>query len=139
VKTLLRRLLPCLLLLIAGMVCAPASAASCSVSSNGLAFGNYDPVSPTTTAGTGFISLTCTPACLLLVCEQVNATVSLNGTGGSSVVTYCIPQLLLPCLNATYTGSPGQPFSIPVYGQIAARQDVIFGAYGDSLTVTVTF
>jgi len=67
------------------------------------------------------------------------ATVFGNGTGGSSVVTYCIPQLLLPCLNATYTGSPGQPFSIPVYGQIAARQDVIFGAYGDSLTVTVTF
>ena len=173
-KTLLRRLLPCLLLLIAGMVCAPASAASCSVSSNGLAFGNYDPVSATTTSGTGFISLTCTPACLLLVCEQVNATVSLNagssgsyalrtmkqgtaqlgynlyttisaatvfgnGTGGSSVVTYCVPALLLPCLNATYIGSPGQPFSIPVYGQIVAQQDVISGAYVDPLTITVTF
>jgi len=170
----LRHWLPCLLLLIACVVCAPASAASCSVSSNGLAFGSYDPVSTTTTAGTGFISLTCMPACLLLVCEQVNATVSLttgssgsftlhtmkqggvqlgynlyttngaatvfgNGTGGSGEVTYCVPALLLPCFNATYTGSPGQPFSVPFYGRIAARQDVISGAYADQLTVTVTF
>jgi spore coat protein U-like protein len=170
----LRRLAPYLLLLVASVLCLPASAASCTVSSNGLAFGSYDPVSATATSSTGFMSVTCTPSCTVNTCTQAFVTVSLtkgssgsytlrtmkqgsaklgyniytkaggttvfgDGSGVSSTITYCVPVAGSPCVNATYTGTSGQPFSIPAYGQITAHQDVASGAYVDSLTVTVAF
>jgi spore coat protein U-like protein len=89
----LRRILPGLLLLMAGTFSAPLWASSCTIdtASANVGFGNYDPVSAIPNTANGSISITCTPNCnlfFLFFClngyNGVNAAVSLTpGNSGS--------------------------------------------------------
>ena len=129
----------------------PSAGPSCSVSAGSVAFGAYDPLSPTHLDSTGTIGLTC-------AVRQV-ATISL-GTGQSG--TFAARELRGPggaalryhlYTDATRTqvwgdgtaGTATSPFEtergrhVPVYARVLAGQDVPAGAYSDTVVVTIQF
>lgn len=143
----------------ANAACAALSLCACSVSATALSFGDYDPFSSTPNESTA----TVTVDCLLVVAlagsfdvalsagssgsfsqrtlrnassETLNynlytttgrTTVWGDGTGGSAIVTPTFSALLAVHRELT------------VYGRITARQNVRWGPYTDTITVTVTY
>lgn len=137
---------------------ATSGYAACSVSTSGLAFGQYNPFSATPTNINGTITLSCSVASGLgvytialspgssgtyaqrslqgnqtilryqLYTDATHTQIWGDGTGGSSIV---LGKDVVPLLGGTsvYT----------VYGQIAAKQLVVPGAYADMILVTVTY
>ncbi|MDB5707223.1 MAG: putative secreted pili protein [Sphingomonas bacterium] len=137
-------------LLAAGLalVAAPAFAASCTVSSSGVSFGGYDPLSRSDNRSTGSIKLTCDAA--------VTATVSLTPGQGSYSVRemsngrsplaynlYVDPQHTIIWGDGTGSSNSvpaqGEVVTLPLYGAIPARQNVTAGSYSDTLVVTVSY
>ena len=141
------------------------AAVDCSVSTTGVAFNIYDPLAATPNDSTGNVSVVCTylsgGATQLAytvklsagnsgtyVLRRMNSASNLlnynlfsdagrtavwgDGTAGTTVVS------------ASFTLGPGvgnglRQDSLPVYGRIPARQDVLDGAYTDAIVVTLTF
>ena len=137
-----------LLALIAPGWASCSSSAICSVSSQGVSFGNYDPFQPSSTDGVGDVSLNCDAV--------VNATISLStGTGtyetrimdnGRSQLAYNL-YADSQRIQVWGDGSGGsntvsrrrRSGDIPVYGTIPALQNVTAGGYQDTIIITVTF
>lgn len=136
--------------LVGGLACLPAlgAGAACSVSTTGMAFGSYDPLSAVALDS----AATVTVACDVLA---VYAVASSSGGGGFQDRQMSAPgQLLHYNLYVDLTrlivwgdGSLGTA-RLPgtnvlgrhtVYGRIPARQNVGGGVYSDNITVTVTY
>jgi len=133
----------------------PASA--CTVSTTGVAFGNYDPLGAAPDDSVGTIRLECHPsdheADVAIGAglsgsfsprQMSNGAARLNynlytnvgrtivwgdGTGGSVVQT----------LTGGTVSAGVRRFTATVYARIPAGQNVAFGSYGDTLIATVTF
>jgi len=141
---------------------APLAQAACSVTSSGVAFGVYNPTSPSPLTGTGQVAVTCTD---YLVSVQVDlddggaggfanrymnsgaekmfynlytdsgyTTIFGDGTGGTSDVT---------CLTGWVSGGCSGIFSLTatqrIYAQVPAGQNIAVGSYSDTIRVTITF
>jgi spore coat protein U-like protein len=122
--------------------------ATCSVASEGVRFGNYDPFEAADLIGAGYVHLNCD--------AEVAAEVSLSAGSGSfsarhmgngqSQLAYNLhtdPQRLVVWGDGTGGSSTvttsAQLADIPIYGAIGARQNVTTGSYDDTIIITVTY
>lgn len=127
---------------------ASASALTCGVTSQGVAFGSYDTLNAAHSDGTGNISVTCD--------ASTSFTVSLSTGGGtyaqrsmSSGANQLGYNLYTDASRTTVWGdglggtsnvsATGSNVDLPVYGRIPARQNVPASAYADAITVTVAY
>ncbi|HVC28965.1 MAG TPA: spore coat U domain-containing protein [Gammaproteobacteria bacterium] len=132
-----------------------AHAATCTVATNNFNFGNYDVMNAAATivTGTNLITVKCTRGK-----GTMTVDLSTGGSGnyfpramksGTNILTYNLyTTASLTTVWGNGTGGTAdvvQTFknksttTLNVYGQIAAQQNVVPGAYGDSITVTVSF
>lgn len=130
---------------------SPAEAAKCTISTTPIAFGAYNVFSSAPVDSVGSLLFNCSgtnnvsiaisqgqsgtfqPRALRngaeslyynLFLDAARSTVWGNGSGGTQ----------------TYVTDPGKDdVSVTIYGRIPPQQDVTFGAYGDSVTVTINF
>ena len=149
------------------LAAARAHAATCTVTTPGVLFGNYDPTVSTAATMTGMASLTCTyvltgaSATLTLAPGSsgtfTNRTMVLgaqvltynlyldaaytqvfgDGTAGTATFTGCYVGLMFPCPGGGDTS--GMTYAVPVYGLLPSRQDVGAGMYSDTMLLTVTY
>jgi spore coat protein U-like protein len=146
-----RILCPIAFALLAAALPARSRAASCNFSSNGIAFGAYDPTAPATVRVAGTIEYHCssdTWAVILIdggSSHDVNARRMTSGPERLAYNIYTNPGGTDVWGNTMGSGlwtvlrkGPGWG-SVPAYGVVAPYQDVAAGAYADTLTVTVLF
>jgi spore coat protein U-like protein len=142
-----------------------AAAIDCTVSTVGVAFGEYDPLSPTPTDSTGDVTIVC--VYISGGAQQVSYSVQLSsGSSGSYLQRQmqAAPSVLRYNLftdaarsavwgdgsggttvaNGSVTIGPGvgngrREDARSIYGRIPARQDALFGNYADSIIVTLVF
>jgi spore coat protein U domain-containing protein, fimbrial subunit CupE1/2/3/6 len=125
---------------------SPAIGATCTVQSAGLVFGAYDSLSPAALDGVGDINVNCD--------AETSFTVGLgagSGTGarqmqkGASALAYN----LYTDASRTFVwgdgaaqnavSATGTTVVLPVYGRIAAHQNVPAGEYVDTIVITVSY
>ena len=146
---------------------AKTHAATCTISTAGVAFATYDPTVVTAATMTGTVSLNCTyiltgaSATLTLAAGSsgtfANRTMVLSarsltynlyldaghtqvfgdGTAGTATFTGCYLGLSFPCPGGGNTS--GMAFAVPVYGLVPAGQDLPAGTYADTMVLTVTY
>lgn len=126
--------------------------ASCSVTADDLAFGDYDPVSSSPLSGATTIEVTCTNGTGYVVSLDEGAGVGASiaerlMTSGSDTLSYTLFR------DAAHTQVWGNASGVDtvdgtgtgvaevldVYGLVEALQTAPAGAYTDSVTVTVTY
>jgi spore coat protein U-like protein len=131
-----------------GLVAAPAAAASCNLSPQGVAFGGYDTLSASPHDGVGNIAVTCDAAASFTISISAG-----SGTypqrlmaGGAGALPYNLytdaTRTLVWGDGSGSTGTVSVTTSssdIPVYGRIRAGENVAAGSYADSLVVTVSY
>ena len=141
-----------LILLAVAMIVTPQRgwAAQCTLSAQGVIFGNYNPLNTQNTDGVGNIAVTCDLG------TAYTLTLSTGGgtypvrvmTSGPNALTYNLytdtTRLLVWGDGTGGTSTVGGVASssmtnVPVYGRIPARQNGYVGMYADSIVVTVTF
>ena len=145
----------------AALLVAPCALAvvSCTVASNGVAFGSYDPSALVSNKSAGNIDVSCSGTLLQVVPFAValstgNGTYATrrltNGASGLDYNLYIDPAYLVrwgdgsfgsqvASASLTLAVSPTLK-SLVVYGQIPAGQTTaIVGSYTDSVIVTVSF
>jgi spore coat protein U-like protein len=125
-----------------------AAMAECSLNVIGLAFGTYDPFSAVDTDIAGSVSVTCdadTPVQVSLSAGLGSFAARQMKSGASSQFYNLYTD---PSRDSNWgDGSPGTGLvsfsgtagSHTVYGRIPAGQNAPVGAYGDTITVTLTF
>jgi len=130
--------------------------ATCSITTNPVAFGDYNPSNPSDANASGTVTTTCTvgsPATITLG-EGQNANsgstaanparrLSVDGTNFLEYFLYQDSNRTTVWGNAGGTGvdttGTGTPQALIVYGTITAAQSVPPGAYTDTVVATVTF
>lgn len=126
--------------------------ATCEVSAQDLAFGNYDPVAAAHLDGSAALSVTCTNATSyqvgLSLGDGAGATVAARRmTQGANTLSYTLYQ---DASHTTLWGSTlggntltgvgtGAAATIDVYGRVPMQQAAPAGAYSDTIVVTVTW
>jgi spore coat protein U-like protein len=123
---------------------------NCAVNASALAFGIYNPMATNPLDVNGQISLTCTKNTAYVV----SLGLGLHSPGGSTrrmagasdFLIYDIysdsARTVLWALTNTVSGtstSSTTPINLPAYGRIPEHQDVLSGAYNDTVFVTVNF
>jgi spore coat protein U-like protein len=127
---------------------------NCSITTTPLAFGAYDPVVANATAplsGTGGVVITCTKNAVTHIGLGLGANALATARRmilGTEFLTY---ELYQDAGYATVWGTVGAAMltpgaapskaarTFPVYGRVAAAQDVAAGSYTDSVIATVNF
>jgi len=138
--------------------CSPLSLCSCSVSTTGIAFGNYNPVAGISTDSSGSIRV----QCILLLDLAGSYTIALSPGGSASYVQRRMSNggsllgynLYIDSARSQIWGDGTGVSQIvtnnfaallavdqttPIYGRIPAGQNVAAGSYADSIIVTITF
>lgn len=138
----------CMLVLLAGCVCALPVSANCTVTTSGVAFGSYDTFSTQPLQGAGSISVACSPAMAYTIALSPGSGSYAMRTllsGGDTLGYNLFTDSTLTTVwgdggggTATVVGS-GESALHTVYGRIPARQNVRAGSYSDSIVVTLTF
>jgi spore coat protein U-like protein len=148
------------ILLAAAMLAAPlalAPARACTISAVAVAFGTYNPQSGTADDSTGTINLACpTNSNSVIIALSAGSSLSFNPRAmknGASTLNYNLYTTTTRNIvwgdgtggTVTRTLSGGsvsggtRNYTATVFGRIPALQNVAAGAYGDTITVTVTF
>jgi spore coat protein U-like protein len=138
----------------ANLKVSAAVVANCLVTTTDVVFGNYDPVGANGTTpldAEGSVTLTCTRgvhARVRLAYGQYasgNLRRMASGSDRLSYELYLDAQRTTPW-NSPFGFFPGTgaavsvaPYTRPVYGRVAAGQDVPVGSYSDEVLVLVTF
>jgi spore coat protein U-like protein len=136
----------------------PPAAAQCTLSSTGVAFGVYDVFEAAPLTATGSVTYFCGPpdrtVTIALDAGLSGAYRPRRMASGAERLAYDL--YLDPAgvriwgdgtagtdLFTGSTGPPGAPgertFTVPVYGRVPPGQDVGFGVYADTVTVTIIF
>ena len=136
------------LALLALLVLPGAAMAECSLNVIGLTFGGYDPFSVTDTDITGSVSVSCDTDTSV----QISLSAGLGPFAARQMKSGANPLFYNLYTDPSHLslwgdGSPGTNLvsfsgtagSYTVYGRIPAGQNVPVGAYGDTITVTLTF
>jgi spore coat protein U-like protein len=134
--------------------------ASCTISTTGISFGNYDPVVTNHTTpldANGTVTVACTNGAVTTIGMDQGANQSGTSTAaaplrqmasGSNKVRYDLYQDTLhttvwgdiggaSAKSYTSTGMAGTTFTI--YGRMGAGQDAVTGSYTDTVTATIQF
>lgn len=140
-----------------------AAAVDCTASASGVAYASYNPLLPTPTDSTGTVTVACTFSGT--GSAKINYTLALSQGLGNSFATrrmsYATAQLgynlftdvarsqvwgdgtagtsLVSGSFVLNSGRPTQRATHTVYGRVTAQQDVLPGAYGDFIVVTLIF
>lgn len=143
----------------------PASAATCSVSTSGIAFGAYNPIQAVPVDSAGSMIVSCTKGALDALPMTVNYTVDLSRGNSSSYASREMTSssrklyydLYRDALRiAVWGDSSGGTVNVPgmlqlqaplgtasgshaIYGRIFGSQNAVPGAYADSIVVTVSY
>ncbi len=132
---------------------------TCTVSTTNVAFGAYDPTSPSADDVTGTVTLNCTGLLALSGTIDIAFSPGISGTAlarqlrkGSNQLNYNLyTDNARTIVWGDGTGGTSKvtstvplgllsfSTSVPVYGRIPARQWVAAGAYTDSVIVTITY
>src|SRR6185437_382841 len=133
--------------------------ANCTITTTAVAFGAYDPVSTnasTALDGSGAVNVTCTSgaSATLTLGQGSNADVGSSDSvparrmndGSTHYLAYALYQDNGHTTVWGNTGPTGLPNTgtgiqvvVPVYGSVAAGQNVPAGSYSDTVVATVTF
>jgi spore coat protein U domain-containing protein, fimbrial subunit CupE1/2/3/6 len=134
--------------LLTAVVPARSRAASCHFSSNGIAFGAYDPTAATTVRVAGSIDYHCSSSTTAVIAIDGGASKDVNArrmASGAERLAYNVyknssgTDVWGDTLGTGLWAALGKRGSIPIYGMMAPHQDAAAGAYADTLTVTVVF
>ncbi len=125
---------------------------NCSISTSGVAFGNYSVFSASPTVSTGTVNYSCTLGILVRVELSRGSSATFNPRtlkNGTQILNYNL------FLDSGYTtiwgdgsGTTGRitqvvtalfPHAATVYGRIPAQQNAVIGGYTDSVTATIVF
>jgi spore coat protein U-like protein len=131
-------------------VTANGAFAACSVSTQGVSFGPYNPISGSAVDGTGNVVVTCdTGTAYAIALSSGSATYAdRTMTSGSDVLHYNLYTSLAHAIvwgdgtggSSTVGGSgTGAAVDMPVYGHLPGSQNVPAGNYTDTIVVTVDF
>lgn len=158
--------LQALVLLLAGLagaaMPAPARAqlgASCTVSSTGVSFGSYVPISLVATTNTGTITVSCSATLGLTVNFKTLLSAGNSGNVQNRRMASGAHNLLYnlytdPTFTNVWDNTTGESGTVVllgllnlfqgstnqiVYGRIPARQSAAGGSYADMLTITVSY
>lgn len=133
--------------------------ANCTVTTNAVAFGAYDPVSANASSalnGTGAVIVTCTSGSLAAIALGQGANAAAGSTDvdparrmKDATTNYLSYELFTdaartlewgntPLTDVDHIGT-GTQTSITVYGRVPAAQNVPAGSYTDTVVATVTF
>ena len=129
------------------------AAADCSVSTTGMAFGNYDVFSTSALDSTATITVTCTSTTNVNLEISTGASHSFNPRIMQAGVTDDLNYNLYSNSNRTTiwgdgTGGtsfptnrvrPSSAWTSTVYGRVPSQQDVSVGAYSDTVSVIIEF
>lgn len=126
---------------------APASAAICSVSPQGVSFGSYDSLSSTALDGVGNINVSCDASVSFTISLSAgngsfDQRLLVSGAGQLGYSLYTDASRTIVWGDGTTAGNvsaTGQNVDLGVYGRIPARQTVPASAYADTITVTVDY
>lgn len=130
------------------VLAAPASAVTCTVTAQGVAFGGYDTLSSSPTDSVGNVQVLClTPISFTVSLDAGSGTYTQRiMTGGADQLGY---NLYTDASRVTVWGdglgatssvsATGVTVDLPVYGRIPAQQNVPANSYGDTITVTVSY
>ncbi len=133
----------------AALLPAGARAASCTLSVRGVDFGAYDPLSAAVARGAGSVDYDCSAGRPIIL--RVTISAGSSGNAGARTMRSGAEQLAYNIYrdaalttvwrdtNGTWQWLPPARGSIPMYGGMAAQQDVAAGAYTDALVVTFEF
>ncbi|MBA3511574.1 spore coat U domain-containing protein [Sphingomonas sp.] len=127
------------------LAASSAAMAACSVSTQGVSFGNYDPLAQSALDGVGNVHVSCdAPTSFTVSIGPGTGTVQdRRMTGGAAQLAYNLfkdsNRLVIWGEGIDGLGAVGTTVDLPVYGRIPATQNVQANVYADSLTVTVTF
>ncbi|WP_293393774.1 spore coat U domain-containing protein [Nevskia sp.] len=152
----MKRLAPMTLLALMAWLPLPSEAllASCTASSSSVAFGGYDPISPSADFANGSVTVSCTGVGLLVSYRILLAG---GGSGSTASRTLNAGGNTLPYNVYTSAGYStvwdnvtgvtggflialgGTSMTHTVYGRILAQQPAAAGSYADSLVITVNY
>jgi spore coat protein U-like protein len=135
--------------LLALLAPGPAGAASCTVSSTGLAFGSYDFLSSAPLDSAATITWSCDVPTSINIALSKGAAQSFSPRRLTSDMNAADYNLYLDVARnavwgdgtagtSTWTGS-GSGASVPVYGRVPPRQALPGGSYTDTIVVTIAF
>lgn len=144
----MRSLLATSLGVMLSLICSASWAASCTLTSSGIAFGGYDPFVPQDVLSVANIGVTCDETTAYSIALSSGA-----GTYEQRFMTSGLHQLLYnlyidATLNTVWGDGTGHTAVVgdtqsaaiyTVYGRIPARQNAHVGAYGDTIVITLTF
>ena len=129
-----------------------ARAVSCTISAVGVAFGNYDVFSASPLDSTGVVTYKCTQTRSITIDLSRGSSTTFNPRKMKRSTETLSYNLYLDALRSVIWGDgssstshlsisapANQSKTATIYGRIPARQDVTFGAYSDTITVTITF
>lgn len=124
-----------------------AASAACSVSAQGVAFGNYDPMSGIASDGVGNVHISCnllSPVVTVSLGSGGGSVADRRMTAGATQLHYNLYRDASRLIvwgegSASVTSAIVLNLDLPVYGRIPALQNVPVGTYLDSITVTITY
>lgn len=124
-----------------------AEAADCMISTQSVAFGNYDPLSPTPLEGVGNVAIDCSaPASFTISLGPGTAAVQQREMrSGPQAMHYNLysdaGRMLVwgDGISGQSVSDTTQRGNYTVYGRVPARQNLPSGTYTDSVVVTVTY
>lgn len=140
-------------LLLAGLLplSGEAQLASCGASSSSVAFGSYNPISPSADFANGSVTVTCSGVGLL-VSYRILLSGGASGSTANRAMGNALPYNVYT--SAAYTtiwdnvtgvtggfliALLGTSATHTVYGRILAQQPAAAGNYSDSLVITVNY
>lgn len=137
-----------LLLMLGAFAAAPAQAANCTLSVQGVVFGSYDTLSNQNLDSAGSISVSCdsTDTFTVALSPGHGTMLARQMQSGADSMTY---NLFTDSLRSIIWGDgtsgtslasgSGTSATFAVYGRVPPAQKIPAGAYTDSITVTLTF
>lgn len=129
------------------LAAAPAGAATCSVSPQGVSFGNYDSLNPAPLDGVGNIHVSCDTTVSFTVAlgpgsGSVDQRRMISGADQLEYNLYTNSSRTLVWgdgISGSDVSVTGETVDLPVYGRIPARQNVPAKIYADAVTVTISY